>query len=657
MRNKSVLEHTVTFEQNMATKKQTDPTKYPYIPYLLSGASVVVSCYALYKSTHSDQNNTNSSQQNTVKQTTSHRYSTRSSSVDSSISSYDQDINGTATLSRIMQPDDANAAGNVHGGTTLKMIGHVGWLSATQYLNRNIIESESKQDTNDYYRGVLVRMEEMNFKLPIFIGEICICDAKVTFTSNHSFEVQVTVTAENAMSGEKRVTNSARLWFVGLRMPKIATFGHQIRKQDLVSIPPLVQKSADYERGKQRYTNQKRSRNNDVQMNILNAVDLHEWTDRLLCKNDFDKVRNGSTVCRLAQMTVPSDCFGTNTKTVDGGYVMKLMDSVAGCVGHSWTHARVVTVHINAINFHAPITAGDVCHCYGRLVFTSKRSMEVFVVSFIHDDDDEDDEDDKNIYKTLGHERLKLVSSALFTYVSLNRENPPKTIDVPMFTPHTSFETMVHKEAKQRYLERRKARQNKTTCDKYKPTVVVGPSGVGKGTLLQILKDEYPDRFAVAVSHTTRKPRDGEIDGVHYNFVDKERFENEIQEDQFIEYARIYGNIYGTSKQAVKDVIEQKKICLLEIDYVGAKLIKESAIDANYLFVTVEGEHEACLQRLERRGSETDLQIAKRVETSQIEFDFFKNNREFFDASISNDDLTQSGKEIIQLFKKWYEWL
>ena len=152
-----------------------------YIPYILSGASVAISLYSLYQSSQG---------QGKEEQENSHQQKRKQISIstdDFSIDSANEDLCGTATLSRIMQPDDANSSGNIHGGTILRMIGHVGWLSATRFINRNINEN----DDNSEYRGVLVRMEEMNFKLPMYIGEICTCMAKVTFTSTQSLEVQV----------------------------------------------------------------------------------------------------------------------------------------------------------------------------------------------------------------------------------------------------------------------------------------------------------------------------------------------------------------------------------------------------------------------------------------------------------------------------------
>jgi guanylate kinase len=86
------------------------------------------------------------------------------------------------------------------------------------------------------------------------------------------------------------------------------------------------------------------------------------------------------------------------------------------------------------------------------------------------------------------------------------------------------------------------------------PLVLAGPSGAGKGTIIKALMDKYPTKFGFSVSHTTRAPRPGEEDGVHYHFVEKSKMENAINNDEFIEYAHVHTNIYGTSKLAVENV-------------------------------------------------------------------------------------------------------
>jgi len=655
--------------------KQTtvsNETAKRWIPYIISGTSLAISCYTLHLLRR---------QKRGVNTSAVHRIPLpKCDSTISDENTANDEPRGTATLCRLMQPDDANGAGNVHGGTILKMISHAGWLCATRYINSNL----QNADSPDYKLvAVMLRMEGMSFKLPMHIGEVCTCTAGVSFTSNHSLEVSVTVTAENALSAQKRVTNSARMWFVGVRVPKGTLLGlsmnlqHRpfaISKEDIIPIPALNPKhfqSGDQEAALQRYLTQKASRQETTHSDILKAVDLNEWTDRMLSKEAMDDARSGQTVFQLTQVTLPSDCFGTATRQVDGGYVMKMMDNVAGCCAFQWAKQRVVTIHISSIDFHSPVDAGNVCHCYGRLVFTSKRSMEIFVIALVHCDDRGDGHGDdqkqreqsgkKAVYKMLGRHRLRLVAAASFTFVALNAANPPKSVDVPQFNPQTEFERMMHSQAMLEYEGRKKSRRRQNATDRvssdYKPTVVVGPSGVGKGTLLKALREHYGGRLSVAVSHTTRQPRKGEEDGVHYHFVSKEQFERDIEAGQFVEYARIYGNIYGTSKQAIKAVGDQHKICLLEIDYVGAKNIKESGIDANYLFITVQDEAETCKRRIEGRGTESKEQIEKRYQTAKTEFEFFHQNKDFFDASISNDDLEESKTEIIDLFKTWYSWL
>lgn len=86
------------------------------------------------------------------------------------------------------------------------------------------------------------------------------------------------------------------------------------------------------------------------------------------------------------------------------------------------------------------------------------------------------------------------------------------------------------------------------------PIIIAGPSGVGKGTIINRLMTTYPEIFGFSVSHTTRAPRPGEIDGVHYNFVTKGEFEEAIERGDFVEYAKVHTNFYGTSFQAIEKV-------------------------------------------------------------------------------------------------------
>lgn len=98
-----------------------------------------------------------------------------------------------------------------------------------------------------------------------------------------------------------------------------------------------------------------------------------------------------------------------------------------------------------------------------------------------------------------------------------------------------------------------------------RPLVLCGPSGVGKSTIVAKITKEYPNAFGFSVSHTTRQPREGEVDGVSYHFVDTESMQKAIDSDEFIETAVFSGNMYGTSKAAVKTVMDEGKICILDI--------------------------------------------------------------------------------------------
>merc|ERR1711879_671348 len=98
-----------------------------------------------------------------------------------------------------------------------------------------------------------------------------------------------------------------------------------------------------------------------------------------------------------------------------------------------------------------------------------------------------------------------------------------------------------------------------------RPIVFAGPSGAGKSTLIKKLMTEFPSAFGFSVSHTTRKIRPSEVDGVNYHFVEREAMEKEIAEGKFIESAVYSGNMYGTSIKAVQDVVDSGKVCLLDI--------------------------------------------------------------------------------------------
>mmetsp|Transcript_14218 Transcript_14218/g.34367 ORF Transcript_14218/g.34367 Transcript_14218/m.34367 type:complete len:614 (-) Transcript_14218:332-2173(-) len=186
-----------------------------------------------------------------------------------------------------------------------------------------------------------------------------------------------------------------------------------------------------------------------------------------------------------------------------------------------------------------------------------------------------------------------------------------------------------------------------------RPVVICGPSGVGKGTLIELLQKHFPDnKFGFSVSHTTRKPREGEEDGVHYNFSTVEAMKGEIDEGKFVEYAEVHGNYYGTSVKSVESVQGKNLICLLDIDIQGAQNVKKSTLDALYLFVAPPSMEEL-EKRLRGRGTESEEAMQRRLANAKGELDYGMKEGNF-DAVLVNNDLDETFERMVRKFKEWY---
>jgi len=172
------------------------------------------------------------------------------------------------------------------------------------------------------------------------------------------------------------------------------------------------------------------------------------------------------------------------------------------------------------------------------------------------------------------------------------------------------------------------------------PIVICGPSGVGKGTIIEMLQQEFPDKFGFSVSHTTRKPRTGEVDGIHYHFTTVEQIQKEIKEGKFVENANVHGNLYGTSKEAIDVVLKSGKICILDIDVQGADQVKKSSLKPYYVFIAPPSLADL-EQRLRGRKTETEESIQKRLRNAVGEIDYM-NKPGFWDLIIINDDLSKT---------------
>lgn len=184
------------------------------------------------------------------------------------------------------------------------------------------------------------------------------------------------------------------------------------------------------------------------------------------------------------------------------------------------------------------------------------------------------------------------------------------------------------------------------------PFVICGPSGVGKGTIIEKLKVRFPDAFGFSVSHTTRAQRQGEKNGTHYYFVSNEEMESGIKEGKFIEYARVHTNIYGTSFEAVESVRDQGKICILDIDPQGVRSIKNRSMHCMYMFIAPPSAA-ALEQRLRGRATETDESIRVRLANSidEIAYGTEPGN---FDAVVTNNDIDTAFEEVVNYLVHWY---
>lgn len=173
--------------------------------------------------------------------------------------------------------------------------------------------------------------------------------------------------------------------------------------------------------------------------------------------------------------------------------------------------------------------------------------------------------------------------------------------------------------------------------------VISGFSGAGKGTLMKKLLQTY-DNYALSISMTTRKPREGEEDGVAYFFTDKEHFEEKIQENGFIEYASYCGNYYGTPRAYVEEQLKAGRDVILEIEIQGALKVKEQFPESLLLFVTPPSAEEL-ERRLVGRGTEEPEVIRRRLARASEESE----GMEAYDYIVVNDDLDVCVKELNQL--------
>ena len=177
---------------------------------------------------------------------------------------------------------------------------------------------------------------------------------------------------------------------------------------------------------------------------------------------------------------------------------------------------------------------------------------------------------------------------------------------------------------------------------KGKLVVISGASGVGKGTVLDIMMKDRED-LSFSVSATTRAPRPHEVDGVHYYFVTRERFEEMIAAGEFLEYDEHAANYYGTPRAQAEEKMERGSV-LLDIEPTGAALVKKAAPDALLIFI-MPPSMEELERRLRGRGDTPEDQIRMRMERATWEMD----QRVWYDHVVVNDDAERCAEEILKI--------
>ncbi|NUS73643.1 MAG: guanylate kinase [Corynebacteriales bacterium] len=175
--------------------------------------------------------------------------------------------------------------------------------------------------------------------------------------------------------------------------------------------------------------------------------------------------------------------------------------------------------------------------------------------------------------------------------------------------------------------------------------VLSGPSGVGKGSVVAEIRNQYPDVW-LSVSATTRAPRPGEREGVDYHFVSEDEYDRMVEAGEFLEYASYAGYRYGTPRGPVEAQLSTGRSALLEIDLQGARLVRAAFSDALLVFLAPPSWPEL-ERRLRGRGTEDKLAIARRLELARSELDAEKE----FDVVITNDQVEQAAAELVTLLE------
>jgi guanylate kinase len=177
--------------------------------------------------------------------------------------------------------------------------------------------------------------------------------------------------------------------------------------------------------------------------------------------------------------------------------------------------------------------------------------------------------------------------------------------------------------------------------------VITGPSGVGKGTLIERLLEAIPE-LELSISATTRQPRPGEVDGRDYHFLSPEEFRSRLEGGEFLEHASYSGNHYGTLRSEVESRIARCNSVVLEIEVQGARQVRDSLGDDAILIFIAPPDESALRDRLEGRGTDAPEDIEQRLRTAEVELAA----RSEFELEVVNDEVQKSASELEKLVRE-----
>jgi len=176
--------------------------------------------------------------------------------------------------------------------------------------------------------------------------------------------------------------------------------------------------------------------------------------------------------------------------------------------------------------------------------------------------------------------------------------------------------------------------------------VITGPSGVGKGTLIEQLLERIPE-LELSISATTREPRPGEVDGRDYHFLSPEEFRRRLEAGDFLEHASYSGNYYGTLREEVERRLAEGRSVVLEIEVQGARQVRDALDDDAVLIFIAPPDETVLRKRLEGRGTDSPDAIEQRLRTAEIEL----GARSEFPLEVVNDEVQKSASQLEELVR------